>query len=112
MNEYKIMKQLLEKENWCANDMLDFLRETNLVNYSKEKYYVYKTQEGEYIGNDVSDDESDILNEVLADQDFDQFMEEYIEKYIDSDLKEKFIEEGLTNEEIAMKLLEEVDENE
>jgi hypothetical protein len=98
------MKQLLEKE---GEDSPRFFRDNDLVDYRTCSYYVYTDRYGDYIGNDVDTDDTELVDKMIEDQDFDEFMEAFLEEFIDEEEKEKFAEEGLTNEEIAVRLLDE-----
>ena len=105
MTEEQIMRKLLEKENYDGSESLAFLRDRGLVDYREYTAYTYQTRYGDYIGNDAIDDSEDLVFHIIADQNFDEFMEEFIDYYVDEDLQEQFSDEGLTNKEIAMRLL-------
>lgn len=105
MTEEQIMQKLLEKENYDDNESLSFLRDRGLVDYHEYTAYTYETRYGDYIGNSEVNDSNELVEQIIADQDFDEFMEEFIDYYVDEDLQEQFSDEGLTNKEIAMRLL-------
>ena len=106
MEERQLMKELLEEANYDDRMSLDFLRENDLVEYTECTYYVYNYKGGEYIGNDCTDDCYELVGNILEDQDFDEFMECFINTYVEQEDVDKFRKEGLSNKEIAEKLLE------
>ena len=97
-----LMKRLLEKE--CADGPY-FFRDKNLIDYRECSYYVYEDVYGNYIGDDIQSDGDELLDAIIGEQNFDEFMEAFIDEFVDVDDLDKFKEEGLTNEEIAKRIL-------
>lgn len=107
LEEKELMKKLLDKENYNAENSIEFLRDSGLVECHEYTAYTYEDRYGNYIGNSEQDSSDELLDAILDDQILDEFMDEYINEYIDEDKLERYYEDGLSSYEIALKLLEE-----
>ncbi len=106
LEEKELMKKLLDKEIYDAEDSIKFLRDSGLVECHEYTAYAYEDRYGNYIGNSEHDDSDELLDAILDDQILDEFLDEYINEFIDENDLEQYYAEGLSKYEIALKLIE------
>ena len=107
LEEKKLIKRLLDKENYDAENSIEFLRDSGLVECHEYTAYTYEDRYGNYIGSSEHDDSDELLDAILDDQILDEFLDEYIYEYVNVDDLEQYYAEELSKYEIALRLIEE-----